>query len=699
MIVLPRLRRVGFVLPFGLLLIASIVMADRPNAPLSIVPSVPAETLRAQESASGAPASQSSPLTVKSRGAEIVLDGGYPELRVDGEPFFVHSAAFFYYRVPADLWEVSLERYRSLGINTIDLYIPWNWHELKEGEFDFDGHSNPRRDLRRLLKFIAGKNLKLIARPGPLILNEWRHGGYPDWLLEKADVQSAWSAEYRMSPREWIDGGYPPLAELSSRDADAAARAWLANPAFMDYARKWMAAVGHELAPFGARQTEKLAASAAATSPGDKNAAPAPDRTGASDSSNLPLLFVQLDENFAMGDAGGSSMCRYLESLRETLRGAGVVAPVFVNSTDARVAAASASLSDSIGVMGHWFMRPGAVNETKERALAAEDSSTIEFLTEELSMQAKFPPGLIEYQAGWFAPADDDRPEESAAENTLDSSRLFLAHGLHAISYFPLQDSVTPAGWSAPGANPDYLWNAALDANGHSRRLADAVARNGEIIMRWGAQLAATHKRADFGIALAMSGDAKNWLSDAEFHRVSEGVQKIERLAQLDHLSSELLDPENQPVDRLLRDRLLLLPVFERAADATGRSDRTPMQLSEKSQRALVEYVRRGGTLVVFPKRPAGDLIAELWKGAPESGAEPSQFVSGDWHFGEGRVIESSEGFFLMDRSPAKLQPEPRTGEFGLGDAGAARDGDSCRSASGSDCGEQSRGSEQPDSD
>ena len=131
-------------------------------------------------------------------GMEVVQHGGYPELHVDGKPFFIHSAAFFYYRIPRDLWEPMLERYKRLAINTIDIYIPWNWHEPKPGEFDFDGHTNPRRDLRRLLSLISDKGFRLIIRPGPEILNEWRHGGYPGWLLEKP--------EYKMDPLDWIEG-------------------------------------------------------------------------------------------------------------------------------------------------------------------------------------------------------------------------------------------------------------------------------------------------------------------------------------------------------------------------------------------------------------------------------------------------------------------------------------------------------------
>ena len=129
--------------------------------------------------------SESASETKPPRGVEIVEHGGYPELRVDGAPFFIHSASFFYYRIPRDQWESLLKNYHSNGINTLDLYIPWDWHEPKQDEFDFDGHTNPRRNLRALLTLIAQEGFKLIARPGPEILNEWRHGGYPGWLLER----------------------------------------------------------------------------------------------------------------------------------------------------------------------------------------------------------------------------------------------------------------------------------------------------------------------------------------------------------------------------------------------------------------------------------------------------------------------------------------------------------------------------------
>ena len=178
--------------------------------------SFPASLLPGQAKGGAAPApSAAKEKAPEKRGIAIVQHGGYPELQVDGQPFFIHSAAFFYARIPRGLWEVSLDLYRELGINTIDFYIPWNWHEPREGELDFDGHSDPRRDLRGLLQILARKGFRCTARPGPTILNEWRHGGYPEWLLERP--------EYAMAPLDRIEGRYPPLSNLNSRNAEAAA--------------------------------------------------------------------------------------------------------------------------------------------------------------------------------------------------------------------------------------------------------------------------------------------------------------------------------------------------------------------------------------------------------------------------------------------------------------------------------------------
>jgi hypothetical protein len=553
------------------------------------------------------------------RGVEIIEHGGYPELHVDGAPFFIHSAAFFYYRIPADQWERLLRIYRAVGINTIDLYIPWNWHELKEGEIDFDGHTNPRRNLRSLLAMIARLNFKLIARPGPEILNEWRHGGYPGWLLDRP--------EYGMNPVDWIEGRYPPLDGLNTTDAEAAARGWLANSTHMSKSCEWLTAVSKELARYSSHRIEH--------SDGDAASSGSRDLSG-------PLLFVQLGDDFAIGRANrvGPDFWRYVEMLRDAVEAGGVNVPMFINPTDMRVSAAGSALERAIGVMGQWYMPRRGGADVAEQRFTSEDAGEIEFFTEELKTQPAFPPVMIEYQAGWYTPGEDDRPVESAPENTLLSSRLLIANGIHGFNYFPLQDTYTPAEYSVPWANRSYRWDAALAPDGEPRPRLRPVLRNMQILQRWGPTLAASHKRADFGIVYPLGAYPQELLERADIATVAVAVMRIERLGTLAMYSSELLDPQYQPVEELLRNPLMMLPVFD--------AEKPQFQLSEKAQQAIVEYVRRGGTLAVFPERPRGAIIGELWKEAASEGAAEgtNSAILGRWKFGEGEVIQSSKDFY-----------------------------------------------------
>lgn len=604
--------------PFGLLLAAAAVVSCIP---------VDANGHHSQQGpthAASAPDVQNeAPKAASPRGLEIVQHGDYPELRVDGTPFFIYSAAFFYDRIPRDMWESMLERYRSLGINTLDLYIPWNWHEPKEGAFDFDGHTNPRRDLRTLLSLIAQKGFKVIARPGPEILNEWRYGGYPGWLLERP--------EYHMDLLDWIEGRYAPLDNLNVHDANAAARGWLENSTHMAATRSWFAAVAKELAPYSSHTTLHLKPE---------------NRDGLGREVSGPLLFVQVGDDFAINRTNhvGTDFWRYVEELRGMLAAGGLDVPVFINPTDMRVSAAGSAQDPSIGAMGQWYLRPGEAAPRDKSpltppSLTTQDAGEIAFFTEELKTQPNFPPVMIEYQAGWYSPADDDRPRPNLPENTLLSSRLLIANGIHGFNYFPLQDTFTPAGYSVPWANSSYRWDAALSPSGEPQARIEAVQRNSQLMETWGPFLAASHKRADFGLVDPLGAYPQDLLTPQDIRTVSEAVLRIERLANLDLLSTELVDPEYQSAEQLQRDPVLLLPVFD--------PGKPQFQLSDKAQAALLEYVRKGGTLIVFPQRPRGQILEPLWDGTLAAAAPSSDSaIRGRWKFGEGDVIESSKDFY-----------------------------------------------------
>ena len=327
---------------------------------------------------------------------------------------------------------------------------------------------------------------------------------------------------------------------------------------------------------------------------------------------------MQLGDDFAIGRTNrvGTDFWRYVEELRGMLEAGGLNAPVFINPTDMRVSAAGSAQSPPIGAMGQWYMHPREGSGTGARLLTTVDAAEIEFFSEELKTQPNFPPAMIEYQAGWYAPGDDDRPRPSLPENTLLSSRLLIGNGMHGFNYFPLQDTFTPAGYSVPWSNQSYRWDAALSPGGDPQPRLEAVRRNSQLLQAWGTLLAASHKRADFGIIYPLGAFPQDLLTAADIQNVSESVMRIERLCALATLSSELVDPEYQPVNQLLRDPLLLLPTFD--------PEKPQFQLSDRAQSTIVEYVRRGGVLVVFPARPAGQdhrpaLERCLWINASSS--------------------------------------------------------------------------------
>ena len=111
-------------------------------------------------------------------------------LIVDGEPCPLYSGAVQYWRLEPELWEAILDRIVELGFSMIEVYLPWGFHEPKQGVFDFAG----KLDAGRFLDLAHARKLKVIARPGPHTNAEVTGFGYPDWVLEDPDCLARGSA-------------------------------------------------------------------------------------------------------------------------------------------------------------------------------------------------------------------------------------------------------------------------------------------------------------------------------------------------------------------------------------------------------------------------------------------------------------------------------------------------------------------------
>ena len=104
---------------------------------------------------------------------------------LNGQPFTVKAAEVHYPRIPRPYWEQRILSCKALGMNALCIYIFWNLHEQREGQFDFTGQN----DVAEFCRLAQKHGMYVIVRPGPYVCAEWEMGGLPWWLLKKKDIR------------------------------------------------------------------------------------------------------------------------------------------------------------------------------------------------------------------------------------------------------------------------------------------------------------------------------------------------------------------------------------------------------------------------------------------------------------------------------------------------------------------------------
>ena len=104
---------------------------------------------------------------------------------LNGEPFVVKAAEVHYPRIPQAYWDHRIKMCKALGMNTLCIYVFWNIHEQREGQFDFSGNN----DVAEFCRLAQKNGMYVIVRPGPYVCAEWEMGGLPWWLLKKKDIR------------------------------------------------------------------------------------------------------------------------------------------------------------------------------------------------------------------------------------------------------------------------------------------------------------------------------------------------------------------------------------------------------------------------------------------------------------------------------------------------------------------------------
>ena len=147
------------------------------------------------------------------------------------------SGEFHYWRVLRENWPPIIARIKEMGLSVVATYIPWNYHELAPGQYDFTGRTSPQRDLTGFLDLLKRERLHVIIRPGPYIYAEWPHGGPPERATKHDRMSPEFLAMARdylravcrvLAPRQITRGGniilcqadnepYPPIESFGNR--------------------------------------------------------------------------------------------------------------------------------------------------------------------------------------------------------------------------------------------------------------------------------------------------------------------------------------------------------------------------------------------------------------------------------------------------------------------------------------------------
>jgi beta-galactosidase len=112
------------------------------------------------------------------RGVRLVRGG----LQIGEQQVPLLAGSVHYWRLDPRDWRACLEATKGLGVRLVDVYIPWNVHEIAPGRLEL-GRGDPQRDVGHFLRLAHEVGLYAIARPGPHINAELTYFGIPERVV------------------------------------------------------------------------------------------------------------------------------------------------------------------------------------------------------------------------------------------------------------------------------------------------------------------------------------------------------------------------------------------------------------------------------------------------------------------------------------------------------------------------------------
>ena len=121
-------------------------------------------------------------------------------LRLNDEPALFVSGSIHYPRSTPGMWPGLMRAAAADGLNMIEIYVFWNYHEPVEGQFDWSDRGN----LTLFLDAVAQAGLFANLRIGPYVCAEWDYGGIPTFRRQHPQPRLRSSAAPPAVLTEWM---------------------------------------------------------------------------------------------------------------------------------------------------------------------------------------------------------------------------------------------------------------------------------------------------------------------------------------------------------------------------------------------------------------------------------------------------------------------------------------------------------------
>jgi beta-galactosidase len=105
---------------------------------------------------------------------------------LDCQRFQIRSGEMHPARIPVEHWRHRIQLAKAMGLNTISIYVMWNYVEPSPGVFDF---RSERRNVEAFVRLCQAEGMWVLLRPGPYVCGEWDLGGIPPYLLATKDIR------------------------------------------------------------------------------------------------------------------------------------------------------------------------------------------------------------------------------------------------------------------------------------------------------------------------------------------------------------------------------------------------------------------------------------------------------------------------------------------------------------------------------